>query len=245
MIFQTITNESTGAIKSIGLFGKSLTQLRVILSTIKSNGIISTIFKMPSIDKLAITKYNNEISKGTSAQNALALASIGTNKSTIAFMKSANGATISMEQLTAAQKASTLAAKAQSIAFKAISIAGNMFAMWAISQVLSQVTKYVNDFIHASENARRASSELTNSWKEENSSIDENILKYKELKQKLNDTALSASQVKTVKEELATIQDTLIKKYGQEAFQLDLINGKYNQQIAALDELSKKRPANT
>lgn len=49
-----------------------------------------------------------------------------TNTETIRLLQSANGAKVSTEALTAAQKASTLAAKAQSVAFKAVSMAGNM-----------------------------------------------------------------------------------------------------------------------
>lgn len=42
MIFRTITNESTGAIKSIDLFGKTIDKLKKSLSNVKTNGLFNT-----------------------------------------------------------------------------------------------------------------------------------------------------------------------------------------------------------
>lgn len=125
-IFRTITDESTGAVKSIGLFGKSITDLRNSLNSIRKNGVLNTIFNTSTIDAKKVIEYNNAIANGTDAQEALAQASVGTNKATINLIKSANGATVSTEALTAAQKASTVASKALSIGMKALSVAMNV-----------------------------------------------------------------------------------------------------------------------
>ena len=63
---------------------------------------------------------------GVSSEKALAEATKNTNTETIRLLQSANGAKVSTQALTAAQKASTLAAKAQSVAYKAVSVAANM-----------------------------------------------------------------------------------------------------------------------
>lgn len=133
----------------------------------------------------------------------------------------------------------SFSAKAGAVALKALSIAGNMLLMWGITKVFEVVTQEIYNFIHASEIAREKSTELTSQWKEENSSIDDSISKYKELKEKLDDTSLSASEIKDIKEELLGVQDDLVEKYGNEAIQIDLVNGKYDEQIAKLEKLSK------
>ena len=60
-IFRTITDESTGAVKSIGLFGKSITDLRNSLNSIRKNGVLNTIFNTSTIDakKVIVEEYNN------------------------------------------------------------------------------------------------------------------------------------------------------------------------------------------
>ena len=150
-IFRTITDESTGAVKSIGLFGKSITDLRNSLNSIRKNGVLNTIFNTSTIDEKKVIKYNNAIENGTNAQEALAHASVGTNKATINLIKSANGATVSTEALTAAQKKSTVASKALSVGLKALSVAGNMLLMWGISLAIKGIIKGFDALITTTE----------------------------------------------------------------------------------------------
>ncbi|MBQ2882454.1 MAG: hypothetical protein IJE43_01570, partial [Alphaproteobacteria bacterium] len=144
----------------------------------------------------------------------------------------------------AALKQQTLGAKAANVAMKGLAIAGNMIAFMAISKGIELLANAIDEYIHAAEIAREKSSELTDSWVEENSSIDDSISKYKELRDKLQDTSITASEVKSIKEELLVIQKDLIDKYGQEALGIDLVNGKYDEQIAKLKELSKQKAQN-
>ena len=89
MIFRTITDESTGATKSIGLFGKSLSELKTIIYSVKSKGIINTIFNTSTIDKTAVEEYNCEIEQATAngatmaeKQQIINATMKGTNKAT-------------------------------------------------------------------------------------------------------------------------------------------------------------------
>jgi hypothetical protein len=138
-------------------------------------------------------------------------------------------------------KQMTIGAKAASVGMKALSMAGNMIAAWAIGEVISLVVTGIDNLVHASEKAREKSNELTESWNEENSSLDESISKYKELKTKLADSSLSNEEIKTTKEQLTQIQDELNEKYGDEAEKLDLVNGKYDEQLGKLEKISKKK----
>lgn len=148
MIFTTITDEVTGANKSIGLFGKSLTELKGILSSVKTNGLFKTSI-VSQTDLNCITKYNNLIKDGATHQYAMEQATRGASSATAQMIKNANGNTIALNQM-------TLGAKAASAAMKVLSIAGNMLLMWAISEVISLAVTAINDWIHADERAQEA-----------------------------------------------------------------------------------------
>lgn len=135
----------------------------------------------------------------------------------------------------------SLGAKAGQVALNGLALVGNALVMAFASWVATEIISWLNDLAHAEENARKRSEELTSSYETEKKDIDDSIAKYKELSEKLNDTSLSASEVKSIKEQLLSVQDQLNEKYGAEATQIDLVNGKYDEQIEKLDKLSKKK----
>lgn len=135
----------------------------------------------------------------------------------------------------------SIGAKAGKIALQGLALVGNALAMAFASWVATEIISWLNDLAHAEENARKRSEELTSSYETEKKNIDDSIAKYKELSEKLNDSSLSTSEVKSIKEQLLSVQDQLNEKYGAEATQIDLVNGKYDEQIEKLDKLSKKK----
>lgn len=117
----------------------------------------------------------------------------------------------------------------------------SMGITWLAGEALSLVVTEINNLVHAAENAREKSTELTKAWQEDNSSIDDSITKYKELHSKLSDASLSTEEVEQAKESLVSVQKDLIDKYGEEVKGIDLVNGKYSKQLGLLDQLSKKK----
>ena len=101
--------------------------------------------------------------------------------------------------------------------------------------------KGINKAIHYSEDLRKASTELTNQYKDEKESLDDNRQSYEELAKKMQDANLTTDEVKSNKEELAKIQQEIVDKCGLEAEGIDLVNGKYDEQIKKLDELSRQK----
>lgn len=176
-IFRTITDESTGAVKSIGLFGRSITDLKNSLASIKTNGVLNTIFNTSTIDNAKVIQYNNAINNGVDAQEALAQASVGTNKATINLIKSANGATVSTEALTAAQKASTVASKALSIGMKALSVAMNVGIALLIPVIIKGIDKLITTKAELAEKAE----EVTSKFREQKEELTGNRAKFDEL----------------------------------------------------------------
>lgn len=135
----------------------------------------------------------------------------------------------------------SVGAKIGQIALKGLALVGNTLAIAFASWIATEIISWINDLAHAEENARKRSEELTSSYETEKKNIDDSIEKYKELSEKLNDSSLSTSEVKSIKEQLLSVQDQLNEKYGAEATQIDLVNGKYDEQIEKLDKLAKKK----
>ena len=184
-----------------------------IAKSIKKN-----IFETPTIniDTAAINRYNALINSGTDSQIAFEEASKGANNATIALMKSAKGAAVSTEQITAAQKSSTLAAKAQSVALQALSTIGNMVAFALISKGIQVVSTAISDWIHRVEIAKEAMQEAISEYESTksnlesiNSELEENNQRIAELEAKGHLTYVEKGEL----EELQKItKELLIQK---------------------------------
>lgn len=194
MIFRTITDESTGATKSIGLFGKSLSELKTIIHSVKSKGIINTIFNTSTIDKTAVEEYNCEIEQATAngatmaeKQQIMKTAMERTNKATAQLIGTTNGATVSTDALTAAQHSSTLAARAQAVALKAVSIAGNMILFAVISKGIEFIVTGVDNWIHKVEKANETMQDAVSEYESAKSSLESLTSELSEQDRKLDD----------------------------------------------------------
>ena len=111
----------------------------------------------------------------------------------------------------------------------------------AIGIGIDLLIKGIDKAIHYSEDLRKASTELTNQYKEEQESLDDSRQSYEELAQKMQNANLTTDEVKSNKEELSKIQQDLIDKFGLEAEGIDLVNGKYDEQIKKLDQIERQK----
>lgn len=152
-------------------------------------------------DITAIKAYNTEIDKCVTSQTAFNRTMLNTSKEAQNIVAAANGGTVAINGLTKSSKAAELG-------MRALSMAGNMIASMVISWVVSEAISWLNDLAHAEENARKRSEELTSSYETEKQNIDDSISKYKELSEKLDNTSLSTSEVKSIKEQLLDIANS-------------------------------------
>lgn len=189
MIFRTITDDITGANKSIGLFGKSLNDFKGIINSFKHNGVVSTLLNTPliNIDTKAIDNYNNAIRSSIPFEKALDIARRTTNAETVALIESSNGLEVQTERVTAAQKASTIAAKAHSAALKAASIAGNMIAFAVITKGIELVVKGFDNWIHRVEKANEAMKNAVGEYESAKSSLENVNSELKEQNKQLDE----------------------------------------------------------
>ena len=82
--------------------------------------------------------------------------------------------------------------------------------------------------------------ELTETYKQEQADLDSTIEKYKELSEQLTNAYLTTEEYNGIKEQLIGLQDDLVSKYGAEADAIDVVNGKYDEQIKKLETISRQ-----
>lgn len=101
MILKTITDDITGANKSIGLFGKTSNEFKGIVNSFKQNGFLNTLLNTPliNIDTAAIDNYNRAIKSSIPFEKALDIARRTTNADTIALIESSHGQKFRLKKL--------------------------------------------------------------------------------------------------------------------------------------------------
>lgn len=166
---RTISDDVTGLNKSVGVLGLSFDEVIDKIKNVKING-----FNKSTIDLSAIQKYNDLITNGTSAQEALKIASDGTNKETISLMKSTNGATVSQDALKTAMNGATVSARIASVAYKTLSVAMNIGVTLAISAGISKLIDLYDEYSNRVANAKERSEEMNEEIKSLGESINEN-----------------------------------------------------------------------
>lgn len=185
-----------------------------------------------SQDISLLTNYDNLLK--TNAQDTVALqnAMQGMSQPARNFATQMQTGAASVEMLTTASKAAQ-------IGMKLLNAAMNIGITLAVSYAISQLVQKMDELIVTEEEARQKHEELIqtiennieqhNTERKELQSIVKEYEKYKDV------TTYTAEQ----KEQLKSIQDQLLEQYGAEANGIDLVNGKYEEQIQYLTELER------
>lgn len=137
----------------------------------------------------------------------------------------------------AALKQQTLSAKAGQVALKGLAIAGNMLAMWGISELISGLY----ELSQVSDEVANRAQELGNTFNTTKSDISNYKAQIDDLYKTINDSNSSIEDVTTARQTLMSVQDELIDKYGSEKETVDLITDAINGQSDALDTLTEKQ----
>lgn len=186
---------------------------------------------------IAIKRQANEIIKLTNQQRVLnAQRQAGKiteeqyNTAMTANKAKMQALTTQTQSLTLAQKASAVASKAAVIALNMI---GNIAIMAGINLIITGITKLVN----RQKELRESISETAKEAKEQTDNLNNLISSYEEFAGKISYTA-------DEKEKLKDIQEQLSDLYHTEVDDIDLVNGKYDEEIAKLKELKKEKLQN-
>lgn len=132
----------------------------------------------------------------------------------------------------------------KSILTSITSIGPQIIASFAISFAF----QWIDDLIHGAERAKEkmaevvsASGEITDQYKEDDAAIEGLAKQYDTLYNSLQNKDLSTSEIVDIKEQLLDVQNQLVEQYGLEANSIDLINGKYEDQLSKINELRQQK----
>ena len=250
-IFKTINSSVDETRKTLALFNKDWNTYKTnwqqgfsqngfvggVKSIFQSSGQNSVISK----DQVQILRnWNNAVTHGCTNQETFNRIIANADDNTKMYFAGLNKCKGSIEGLKNAQNVAKQSTIGLTIAQTALNMAISMGLMAAISLAINGFDKLVNSAKRASEAADEAFSdtnEKVQQNEEEAKSLDELISKYKELKESGN---LDIDGRKEVKE----LQNDIADLVGTQAKNLDLVNGKLDDEIKKLDEISAKEAKN-
>ena len=204
-------------------------------SQFKNNSLI------PVNEIANVRQFNNLLTQGKSVAEAESIALKGCSKTTLDIARSANGAAVSEEILSASLKGVATSSKLAAVGMKALSIAGNMLTGLAISFLLNGIITLFDNIVNGADNAKESSAQFTSSFSDSIDKLDEENKSVNELVNRYVTLVATTDDLSTVKDDLNTIQDNLIDKYGNEAKSLDLLNGKMSENIKKIKEWKKEK----
>lgn len=235
-------------VKTIGTLPTLLAGIAAALSLIKNKGIF-TVDAANKIEllgnnlagtktriselSLAMQRYNNVSSKSASFQ-ASYNQSLQNSKSSMAqYLRSLNGANASLS----GYATYLLKAKVATIALRVASAALNTVVTMGISWAISALIFKIGELINAEETAYNQAKEVAEASREkvENISNEQNSLS--ELIEKYKELAKSDMTDSTNRAEIKDIQDEITKLVGAQADNLDLVNGKLDEELAKLKDI--------
>lgn len=171
------------------------------------------------------------------------------------MLESANGAKVSTEALTAAQKASTLAAKAQSVAYRAVAVAANMIitalVVKGIELAANAIDHYVNRAKYAAEAMEEAQQKIDdaqNTLQDMSSTISENKDRFLELSKGVdkfsNNLSLSKDDYEeylNISNKFAELSPSLVSGYDDQGNALLNIGDSAEETSKKLDDIIEKQ----
>ena len=182
-----------------------------------------------------LKQYTTLIEQGATRTQAFKQAMVGATPATKAAATEIARGNVSLNQLTTSSRAAAIGMRL----FNAALNAGIMY-------IISIGIKALNDLAHAEENAMKAAQEnvettqaKVDEYKSQQEQIDELIEKYKALREaENNDNTQTRSQ-------LVGLQEQITNLVGGEADNLDLVNGRLDEQLAKLKEIKNLNFADT
>lgn len=196
----------------------------------------------------ALKRYTTALGEGKTRQEAMSKSMDGASSAAKKYAETMVGTNdeivnFAVGQSKAADQMETMSLKSRVAAASVtlLNTALNMAVAAAASFVVGAVIGALVDMANASENARQATLENIASMKKYDEITGSYEKSIKSIKESLDSNTLSEKQAYEARKELVDIQNELIEQYGEEAKYLDLVNGKYDEQIERLKNLSKEK----
>ena len=147
-------------------------------------------------------------------------------------------------KLTAAEKREQIQQQKNAAASLKQQLAVSAVAL-AITAAITAIDAYREHQMKMAEEARELEKSLASSasnsydtYKNNKDSLSDQIQKYKDLKNSLENEQHTLSEQLTIKSEIYGIQKDIVDKYGEQAKGVDLVNGKLSDQLEILGEIN-------
>lgn len=135
-------------------------------------------------------------------------------------------------------KFSAIADKATSVVKSIGSVAANMAIGAGVGFLISSVIDGITYLATYNERMAESAQNITSAWDESNTSLNEQISKYKELKSQLDSGTLTPSEEYSTRQQILDIQTQITSQYGDQAEGVSLVNGNLEQQLAILQNIA-------
>ena len=119
-----------------------------------------------------------------------------------------------------------------------LSMGANMLAGFAVGTVISGVIEGIQYLATYNERMAESARNITSSWDESNTSLNEQISKYKELKSQLDSGTLTPDEEYSTRQQILDIQTQITSQYGEQAEGVNLVNGALDAQLAKLQQIA-------
>lgn len=158
------------------------------------------------------------------------------------YVNQMDEATLSSDNFAASQtRLATAMNTLQSAGLKAISVIGNMVVSLAVSAAINLIVKGITSAVQHQEDLRQAALEAGSALDKQSAAINDYKTQISSLKESLDEGNLSEQEAYDTRKQLISIQDELVDKYGSEAAGIDLVNGKYQEQLDILNGIANQK----
>ena len=227
----------------IGILGASFKDISMAyrlngdMSGVKNMFAKTNTHMITEMDYAMLQNFNAEVAKGTPIVQAMGQTMVGASSGARTLAQGAGQAGVDLSTVTIAANTSRIAMIGMRVAAMALNMVLSMGLAVAIQTVISGLSYLINYEEKQAEAAREAAREArehasalrdtSNAASQESSSLDDLIAKYQQLK--------SAGELDTESRlEVQNIQSEITSLVGSQADNLDLVNGKLDEQLEKL-----------
>lgn len=114
-----------------------------------------------------------------------------------------------------------------------------------ISTALTAGISLWSSYKQSIEESIQKATDATTAWKESANALNDQISKYKELKQQLDSGSLTPAEEYETRQQILDIQSQITSQYGNQVTGIDLVNGSLQTQLGLLQQISSENAKKT
>ena len=250
-ILAPFTLSGDGDVKQLGVFGKSFQEIGEAFKAAREGGAgVAEAMRM-SVGSFsdaggAIKEYNSILKNGGEGLDDFIQKTGESNSTLQSYFNTLNGGEASMSGFASYMKKSGdgvqqlgIKAKAAAIGMNALKVAMNTMLIGLITFAISSLINALVELAQAEEKAREAAAESASEMTESNTKLNDYKNQVVELRSALASGGLSMDESRQKREQLLSIQESLVGMYGREAEGIDLVSGNVDYLIERLDALAE------